>query len=242
VRRASEKTYTVHIQTPFVNSSRFHLVVVPQHDSLRGENVVVTKTALHRVTAKNLTEAAQKFGAQFSALPRPLIAVLVGGSSKHLTCAPTTMCRLADGLIRAVTASGGALAITTSRRTGKQNEEVLRQRLETVPMYLWDGQDPNPYLGLLALADAIVVTSDSISMVSEACATGKPVHVFNMGESSRKLFQFHQTLRNDGFTRPFAGLIEHWSYEPSNETAKVAAIVRDRFYRHRRLRRGPYLG
>jgi mitochondrial fission protein ELM1 len=235
VRRASDKTYTVHIQAPYVHCARFDLIVVPQHDSLRGENVLVTKTALHRVTAKNLADAAQKFGSQFSALPRPLIAVLVGGSSKHLTCSPTTMCRLADSLIAAVTACGGGLAITTSRRTGKQNEEVLRQRLETVPMFFWDGLDPNPYVGLLALSDAIVVTSDSITMVSEACATGKPVHVFNMGETSKKLRQFHKTLSTDGLTRPFAGRIEHWSYEPSNETDKVAAIVRDRFYRSRGL-------
>ena len=234
VRRASNKTYTVHIQTPYVNSSCFDLIVVPQHDLLRGENVLVTKTALHRVTAKNLADAAQKFRFQFSALPRPLIAVLVGGSSKYLTCSPTTMCRLADSLIAAVSASGGGLAITTSRRTGERNEEVLRQRLGKVPMFFWDGLEPNPYVGLLALSDAIVVTSDSISMVSEACATGKPVHVFNMGETSKKLRQFHATLSTDGFTRPFAGRIEHWSYEPSDETDKVAAIVRDRFYRSRR--------
>lgn len=93
--------------------------------------------------------------------------------------------------------------------------------------------EENPYFGLLALADAIIVTSDSVSMVSEACATGKPVHVFNMGEWHKKLRQFHKTLMDDGITRPFAGRVEQWSYDPPNETEKIATIVRDRLYQTR---------
>jgi len=236
VRRASAgKTFTVHIQTPYVHSSRFDLVVIPQHDSLRGDNVLVTRTALHRVTQDRLAEAAQRFNARLSYLPRPLIAVLVGGSSKHQNCSPKTMHRMADQLIAAARESGGSLAVTTSRRTEEENERILRERLQAVPLFFWDGIKENPYLGLLALADAIVVTSDSVSMVSEACATGRPVHVFNMGERHKKLRQFHKTLMDDGVTRPFAGRVEQWSYDPPNETEKIATIVRDRFRRTRAI-------
>jgi uncharacterized protein len=236
VRRASAgKTFNVHIQTPYVNSSRFDLVVIPQHDSLRGDNVLVTRTALHRVTKEGLAEAAQRFNARLSYLPRPLIAVLVGGSNKHQNCSPETMHRLADQLIAAARGCGGGLAVTTSRRTEEENERILRERLQTVPLFFWDGMEENPYLGLLALADAIVVTSDSVSMVSEACATGKPVHVFNIGEGHKKLRQFHKTLMDDGVTRPFAGRVEQWSYDPPNETEKIATIVRDRLRRTRAI-------
>jgi mitochondrial fission protein ELM1 len=229
VRRASAgKTFNVHIQTPYGNPSRFDLVVIPQHDSLRGENVLVTRTALHGVTREKLAEATQRFRARLSYLPRPLIAVLVGGSNKHQDCLPETMHLMADQLISAARACGGGLAVTTSRRTGEENERILRERLDAVPLFFWDGMQENPYLGLLALADAIVVTSDSVSMVSEACATGKPVHVFNLGKQHRKLRQFHETLMGDGITRPFAGRIEYWTYDPPHETEKIAAIVRDR--------------
>jgi uncharacterized protein len=229
VRRASAgKTFTVHIQTPYVDPSRFDLVVIPQHDSLRGDNVLVTRTALHGVTKERLAEAAQCFNARLSYLSRPLIAVLVGGSNKHQTCSPETMHRMADQLIAAALECGGGLAVTTSRRTGEENERVLRERLQAVPLFFWDGMEENPYFGLLALADAIVVTSDSVSMVSEACATGKPVHVFNLGGGHRKLRQFHKTLMDDGVTRPFGGRIEQWSYDPPNETEKIATLVRDR--------------
>jgi hypothetical protein len=236
VRRASAgKTFTVHIQTPYVSSSRFDLVVIPQHDSLRGDNVLVTRTALHGVTKERLAEAAQRFSAHLSYLPRPLIAVLVGGSNKYQSCSPQTMHRLADQLIAAARECGGGLAITTSRRTEEENERLLRDRLQAVPLFFWDGMEENPYLGLLALADAIVVTSDSVSMVSEACSTGKPVHVFNMGGGHKKLRQFHKTLMDDGVTRPFAGKVEQWSYDPPNETEKIAGIVRDRLYRTRAI-------
>ena len=238
VRRASAgKTFTVHIQTPYVDSSRFDLVVIPQHDSLRGDNVLVTRTALHGVTRERLAEAAQRFNARLSYLPRPLIAVLVGGSNKHQNCSPETMHQMADQLIAAARECGGGLAVTTSRRTEEENERVLRERLRAVPLFFWDGVQENPYLGLLALADAIVVTSDSVSMVSEACATGKPVHVFNMGGGHRKLRQFHKTLMDDGVTRPFAARIEQWSYDPPNETEQIAAIVRDRLRRTRAIAR-----
>jgi mitochondrial fission protein ELM1 len=221
----------VHIQKPYAHPSLFDLVVVPQHDSLRGDNVLVTRTALHRVTQKTLAEAAQCFNARLSHLPRPLITVLVGGSSKYQNCSLQTVHRLADQLIAAVRESHGSLAVTTSRRTGEENGIALRERLRAVPHFIWDGTGENPYLGLLALADAIVVTSDSVSMISEACATGKPIHVFDMGERHRKLRQFHAKLMADGVTRRFAGKVEQWSYDPLNETGKIAGIVLEQFRR-----------
>ena len=161
IRNASGgKTFTVHIQTPYVASSRFDFVVIPQHDSLRGDNVLVTRTALHRVTKAKLAEAAQIFGASLAHLPRPLTTVLVGGSNKHQKGSPRIMHLMADQLIAAARECGGGLAVTTSRRTGEDNAKILRDRLQDVPLFFWDGAEENPYFGLLALADAIVVTSD----------------------------------------------------------------------------------
>jgi uncharacterized protein len=229
VRNAStSKTFAVHIQSPYVTPSCFDLVVVPLHDSLRGSNVLVTRTALHRVTRKQLQEAAQHFKTALLHLPRPLIAVLVGGSNKHQKFSPDAMYRFAQGLLRAARESRGSLAVTPSRRTGEVNEQILREHLRSVPTFFWDGTGENPYLGILALSDAIVVTSDSISMASEASATGKPVHIFSVGDGGRKLRDFHKTLLNDGVARPFTGTIQSWSYNPPDETGRIAALVRGR--------------
>ena len=235
IRRAnSPRTFNIHIQSPYVHPSSFDIVVIPQHDTLRGSNVLVTKTALHRVTDTRLIEAAKRFAGRLSKLPRPLIAVLVGGSNKSQKCSPTVIKRLSELLLSAARECGGSLAVTTSRRTGGENEDVLREYLQAVPHFFWNGAGENPYFGLLALADALVVTSDSVSMVSEACATGKPVHVFSLGDSNKKLHKFHRSLLDAGVTRPFEGRLEKWSYEPPRETQKVAEIVWERIVRSRR--------
>lgn len=235
IRRANSPiTFNIHIQSPYVHPLSFDIVVIPQHDALRGSNVLVTKTALHRVTEARLIEAAEKFSGQLSHLPRPLIAVLVGGSNKTQTCSPRVVRRLSELLLSAARQCGGSLAVTTSRRTGRENEDVLREALRAVPLFFWNGVGENPYFGLLALADAIVVTSDSVSMVSEACATGKPVHVFSLGRSHKKLDKFHQSLLDAGVTRPFEGRLEQWSYDPPRETQRVAEIVWERIRGSRR--------
>ena len=236
VREASaRKTFAVHIQSPYVRPSYFDLVVVPLHDSLRGNNVLVARTALHRITRERLSEAAQRFKAVFSHLPHPLIAVLVGGSNKHQQFSADVLCRLADGLVQAARESGGSLAVTPSRRTGKENERILRELLRSVPTFFWDGASDNPYLGILALSDAIVVTSDSVSMASEASATGKPLYVFSVGAEGGKLHEFHKTLMKDGIARPFTDTVQWWSYNPPDETGKIAALVRERMEAARAL-------
>ena len=185
------------------------------------------------MTKEKLEEAARRFNGRLSNLPRPLIAVLVGGSNRHQRYSFQIMHRMADQLIAAASQCGGSLAVTTSRRTGAENERILRERLQAVPLFFWDGAEENPYLGLLAIADAVVVTSDSRSMVSEACATGKPVHVFSVGDEDKKFRRFHMALMDDGITRPFAGKIEWWVYDPPNETEKIGTSVRDRLQQTR---------
>ena len=108
------------------------------------------------------------------------------------------------------------------------NLAVLREALAGLSCEIWDGTGENPYFGYLGLADAIVATADSVNMVTEACATGKPVLVFHPPGGSAKFRRFHRSFEGDGFTRPFAGRLEKWSYEPPRETARVAAAIRAR--------------
>src|SRR5690606_27230614 len=93
--------------------------------------------------------------------------------------------------------------------------------------YFWDGSGDNPYTGILAAADYIIVTEDSVSMTSEALATGKPVHIASLDGGARRLDKFHRLLREQGYTRPFTGLLEEWSYTLPDDMAKAAAAVRD---------------
>jgi len=229
IKRASAgNTFTVQIQNPAFALSRFDLVVAPRHDQISGANVFVTEGALHRVTGERLANEAARFRPLLDNLARPIIAVLVGGPNGQYQFTHETAGRLADGLQNLSRQHGAGLAITTSRRTGKENERRLRETLGVTDAYFWDGTGDNPYFGFLGLCDAIVVTSDSVSMVSEACATGKPVYVFDLDGGSKKFTRFHGNFREHNFTRPFTGELGSWSYEPLDDTARVAEEVRRR--------------
>jgi mitochondrial fission protein ELM1 len=199
-------------------------VAAPRHDHVRGENVVETLGALNRVTPDRLQAAAAHFAPPFAHLPRPLAAVLIGGSSGAYRLTPKVTGALCDGLAD-LTANGAGLAVTPSRRTGEANVGVLRHRLAGPAATVWDDAGENPYFGLLGLADALIVTCDSVSMASEACATGKPVYIVDLPGGSRKFREFHTGLRAAGMTRPFAGTLESWTYPPLTDTARVAAEV-----------------
>lgn len=229
IRRASGgRTFTVHVQDPRLPAGRFDLVVVPEHDAVRGENVFVTRAAVHRVTPAKLEEAGQRFGERVAHLSRPLVAVLVGGSNRKHRLSPAIVEKLAEDLLTLTRTAGAGLAVTPSRRTGAENEAILRRRLVGVPAEIWDGTGENPYFAYLALADAIVVTCDSVSMTSEAISTGKPVYVVEPESLSPRVKAFHTALRKAGITRPFAGRLERWTYVPPDDTARAAAEVERR--------------
>ena len=228
-RASGGRTFLVQIQDPRMGRAAFDLMVVPEHDPARGPNVVVTRGAVHRVTPGKLDAAGIRFAQRFATLPRPLVAVLIGGSNRVYRLGLDRLAALADQLASLARRHGAGLLVTPSRRTGAAGERLLRERLAEVPAYIWDGSGENPYFAMLALADAVIVTEDSVSMVTEAASTGKPVHVVPLEGGSRKFLQFHRLMREAGVTRPFAGTLESWRYEPPNDTARAAAEI------HRRL-------
>lgn len=226
IKKASGgKTFCVQIQNPVTGRDRFDLLAIPAHDEVTGENVMVTRGALHRVTPQKLDSEAEKFASVLADLPRPLVAVLIGGSNGHYTMTETVTRKLAADLAGLCRRHGAGLAVTASRRTGEANAAILRDSLSTCPAHVWNGAGDNPYFGFLGIADAIVVTADSVSMVSEACATGKPVYVVELDGGSAKFARFHKGLRDAGITRAFDGNLESWTYEKPDDTAKVAAEV-----------------
>ena len=115
-------------------------------------------------------------------LPRPYRAVLVGGYAGPYALDREKAERLGREASALAREKGGSLLVTTSSRTSRSAIAGLRSAID-VPyaLYEWTPDaTENPYLGYLALADEIVVTCDSTSMLAEACATRKPVHLFDL--------------------------------------------------------------
>jgi uncharacterized protein len=232
IRRASGgRTLAAHIQDPRFARGEFDMLFVPEHDRFRGPRVFVTRGAMHRVTAARLAAERRRFPA-LEALPRPVIAMLVGGSNRAYSLDIKRLGEIAETVAAAARWSGGSVVATPSRRTDAAGLAVLRNRLAGLPSAIWDGTGDNPYFAYLAVADAFLVTADSVSMVSEAVATGKPVHILELGGGDAKFARFHKAMREAGITRPFAGGIEKWSYTPPDHTVRAGAALRDLVQAH----------
>ncbi|HJU18656.1 MAG TPA: mitochondrial fission ELM1 family protein [Stellaceae bacterium] len=226
VRRLSGGgTIAAQVQDPGIGHGAFDLFVVPAHDRLRGPRVMVTAGAVHRVTPARLAAARRRFPA-LAALPRPILTVLIGGSNRAYRLTLQRLGEIADTIAGVLAATGGSALITPSRRTGAAGAVLLRRRLTGCSAAVWDGRGDNPYFAYLALADAFLVTADSVSMISEAAATGKPVHILDLPGGNAKFARFHEGMCAAGITRPFRGSLESWSYRVPDDTERAGAHLR----------------
>lgn len=248
IKRATHgRTFTVHIQNPQMPLHYVDLILPPRHDGLKGDNVINTRGALHHVTPEKLANAVTEFRALMPELAQTkdggqrIVGVLIGGSNATATLTPEKSRQLIEQLLAAAMEMDCRLWITASRRTGEENIAAMREQLAGTGHWFWDGQSdlegrsnlPNPYFAILGSADYLIVTGDSVSMVSEAASTGKPVFTLDFDGYSGRLNDFHAALRAEGVTRPFEGKLADWTYEPVNDTPEMARIVRERFVAHR---------
>ena len=219
------KTLTVQLQDPRVNPREFDIVAPPIHDQLDGANVIPIVGACHRVTPERLDQARADYPVALEDLASPRCAVLIGGKSKRQDISAARAREIADMLAKVQRDTGGALMATLSRRTSEQARLALRTWLAPHCAVFYEGEGLNPYFAMLAVADHIFVTADSVNMATEAAATGKPVHILAVDGSSGKLERFHRSLTRRGCARLFNGRLETWSYPPLVETDRVAAAV-----------------
>jgi len=183
-------TRLVHVGRPWASLDRWDLVVTtPQYRLPRGPTVLHNEAPLHRVTPERLANAAKEWEPHVAHLPRPYVTVLAGGPSGPYPFDAPSGARLAHQASAFAAARGGSLLVTTSARTPAATIEALFRNV-TVPsmLYRWRRDDPgNPFFGFLALADALIVTADSVSMMTEACATGRPVYFYDTGEGKTSM-------------------------------------------------------
>ena len=248
--RSGRRTLTVHVQRPLCDESAFDLVVAPRHDYLGDSapaNVLLTEGALHAFDAAALDAARATWANELEPFPRPRLALLFGGPTTRRwwqrQAAPTPTPASATALVRsaeaATAAAGGSLLATVSRRTPVDVRDALGAAVEAarargLPAWLWGGEGANPYAGFLACADHLLVTADSVSMVSEACATGAPVYIAAPDECRGRIAAFHRRLTELGRTMPWEGaLLDDAPRVPllddmARSTARVVQLLRER--------------
>jgi mitochondrial fission protein ELM1 len=196
-RQAGGRTRLVHIGRPWAPLEHFDLVVsTPQYQLPPRENLLQNTLSLNRIDPERLAEAAVAWAPRLAHLPRPIIGVIVGGDARPYVLDPETADRLGRAANRLAGERNASLVVTTSRRTRPEAVAALFGAL-TVPSYRhsWSEGAENPYLAFLALADSLIVTGDSASMLSEACATGKAVWFFALPERLDPRIQIARRFR-----------------------------------------------
>ena len=196
-RQRRAHALAAQIQDPRVGHGEFDLMVVPEHDRLRGPRVVVTRGAIHRVTRAKARRGARAAFPQFDGAAaadrrradrrlEPRLSADPGAARRDRRRGSPRRCAQRGGSV-----AGDAVAAHRRRWASRCCASGLRG----LPGEVWDDTGDNPYYAYLAVADALLVTADSVSMISEAAATGKPVHIIELDGGDAKFARFHAAMR-----------------------------------------------
>lgn len=223
-------TKFIHIQDPLVNARQFDLVIAMEHDKITGPNVLKLPYALHNITPEKLEAARSQFESQFAPYPEPRIAVMLGGSTNKYVFTLDAMQQIIANLQAMLATMKGSLLITTSRRSGAENTELLKHIFaDNKRVFIYDGQGDNPYMGMLALTDKLVVTNDSVNMMTEAAATRKPVYLMPLPDhADTKPAHFAEKLVHSGVARVWQGEWDSWKSNFDGGMDALAEEVRRR--------------
>lgn len=231
--RDGHKVFLAQMMDPRRGRDEFDLIAAPQHDHMApAANVIATLGAPTRVTAARLAEAAEAWRGRLEDLPRPRIAVLVGGTAGGRRFDAAMASELGRQASHLAAARSGSLMVTTSRRTGDAEARLLINSI-AVPSYVhrWAPSGSNPYYAFLGLADAVIVTGESVSMASEAAEAGKPLFIYAPPALVKPAFAgFHKALYDAGLARPLAEGASLDGAAPSalGTAAKIAEAIRAR--------------
>ena len=227
------RTFTVFLQDPRTGAGAADVIWVPEHDRLRGENVIVTLTSPHPLRPDRLAAARLQPDPRIARLKAPRAAMVLGGPSGVYRFEPADVEALA-GVARQILREGRSLMATPSRRTPPELTQAIRNAARAEGAgedraFVWDGSGENPYLQMLAHADAVLATADSVNMVGEAAATGAPVYVYEPTGGPSKTTAFVEKLIAGGYARRWVGRFEDWRYEPLDATGVIAREVARRY-------------
>jgi len=225
-QKFKNKIMNIHIQDPKVSLDNFDFIVAPEHDSLKGKNVLTTKGAIHYLRNRELSENENYLKPQIN--KEKLATLIVGGPNKYYDYNDKTIdeifLKIKDNFIN----NGYQLIFIPSMRTP---QNVINKAVN----YFGENQiiitnvDKKAYLSSLKLADHIVVTCDSTSMISEAAMTGKPIYVAQMPaiKKNNRFKIFFELFKSLNIIKDLENSVDKWSYEKLNETDKISSYIKE---------------
>ena len=210
----------------FISFKYFDLIVSPEHDNLKGENIINTTGAIHYLTKKEIMDNSQYLGIEKDKR-KELVAFVIGGPNKYYKYSEKQIHELFNRVKTLFTPDKFKIIVIPSYITP---ENILKKAFNAfnVDHHVIKTIDKNAYLSALAISNYIVVTCDSTSMISEAAMTGKPVYIAMMKslKPTGRFKKFYSQLRDLGITRELENTVESWSYNKLNEVTRIAPIIK----------------
>ena len=229
--RAGVDMTTIHLQDPRLNPAFFDLLIVPHHDRVRGNNVIVTKAALNRMTQSHIAASANTVPQLWKTAASPRVVVMIGGNNRRYKISHNMAKHMTQQLVAFATNNNANLFLVPSRRCPDTFLRHLQTALPPDHCMIATNNQQNPYPGILAMADAVIVTSDSVNMVSEAASTGKPVLIAYWQPETGRIAKFHQTMRESNHTEPLTQFLPTRPFTPLDESGMIRQEVCARLVR-----------
>ena len=225
-QKFKNKIMNIHIQDPKVSLDNFDFIVAPEHDGLKGKNVLTTKGAIHYLRNSELTENENYLKSKIN--KEKLATLIVGGPNKYYDYNDKTIdeifLKIKDNFIN----KGYQLIFIPSMRT-PQNVINKAANYFGQNQIIITNVDKKAYLSSLKLAGYIVVTCDSTSMISEAAMTGKPIYVAQMPaiKNNKRFRKFFELFKSLNIIKDLENSVEEWNYEKLNETDKISSYIKE---------------
>ena len=224
-KRFGKEIFNIHIQDPKVSFKHFDLIISPEHDGIKGDNVITTKGAIHYLTKKEIVDNSKYL--KLEKEKKQIIAFIIGGPNKNYDYSEEQIHYTFNKVKTLFTPDKFKIIVVPSYRTP---ERVIKKAFNTFNFnhHVVKTVDKKAYLGSLAIADYIVVTCDSTSMISEAAVTGKPVYIAMMKsyKVSKRFKDFYKQFQDLGITRELKDSIDNWSYDKLDEVNRIAPIIK----------------
>ena len=228
-KNSKKKILNIHIQDPKVNFSHFDFIVAPEHDFIRGQNVINTKGAIHYLTDGEIIKNKDYLSSFIKKDQRKICSLILGGPTKYYEYSSENLKNIFSNLNNFLKKNDFQLIVIPSMRTPKNSINFAKDYFGKNHTII-DNVDKKAYLSALSISESIVVTCDSSSMISEAALTGKPIYVANISpkKKDRRLQEFRNLFRKLNIIRNLGELEENWSYQKLDETNRVAKIIKQK--------------
>ena len=226
-KKFKKEIFNIHIQDPKVSLEHFDLIISPDHDELEGKNVLKTKGAIHYLTQKEIQKNYKYL--KIDKENKKIISFILGGPNKYYDYSDKEIDVIFNQIKNLFTIDKYKIIVVPSYRTP---ERIIKKAFNTFSHnhLVVKSVDKSAYLSALSLADLIIITCDSTSMISESAITGKPIYVAKMRpvKNNRRFENFFTQFKNLGIIRDLENGIDSWSYNQLDEVNRLAPIIKDR--------------